>query len=241
MDLIKLGSIRLSNEAQIPGFDCDSSGDISFGDTVSGKELQWVKLKSGLLIADRCVCTNISWKELDEKGFVLGTPITIDNKTYWCRCLQVGAKEETLNEWDAALDETEEDNKLWHWKHVLFWGQETSACNTSYRAVRGWSSARYWYHYDATVRGVGVGFRPVLEALGSVTCFPDTLVGKKAKAYCPDGITIEGSLIDFSDYDIVLKTNSSVRANRSWVTKDGNNIIINRENITWLKEAEIEN
>lgn len=236
MEKIVMGSIYHAGTAQIPGFDCDGSADISFGDTVPGQELQWVKLQSGLLIADRCVCTNISWDQLNEKGFIFGVPITIDGKTYLCRSLCVGIKGNKPNEWDFALDEVGEDNAFWHWGNIYFWGQEISRYETSCREIRGSYSARGWSYGEATDQHMYVGFRPALEYLDSGPCSPDTLLGKKAKAYCSDGVTIEGYLVDFSDYDITLEANPLTSADCPRITKEGRNIIVSRENIIWLKE-----
>ena len=230
------GECQLNGIAQMPWFDYDGSADISFGDTVPGRELQWVKLKNGLLIADRCVCTSIFWEDLDKKGFALGTPITIDGEAYWCRCLQVGSEEGEPNEWDSALDEAGESNDLWHWDEAYFWGQETLKYGASSRAIRGWSSARNWNGDYATGRDMLVGFRPVLEYLGFKLCFLDSLLGKKAKVYCSDGVTIEGCLVGFSDYDVILETNSPIPAGYPWTTKEDNSIVINRRNISGLKE-----
>ena len=81
-----------------------------------------------------------------------------------------------------------------------------------------------------------VGFRPVLEYLGFKLCFLDSLLGKKAKVYCSDGVTIEGCLVGFSDYDVILETNSPIPAGYPWTTKEDNSIVINRRNISGLKE-----
>lgn len=233
-----MGSIYLAGTVHMPGFDCGGSADISFGDTVLDKELRWIKLKNELLVADRCVCTNISWEQLDEKGLVLGTLITINGETYWCRCLRVGAKEGEPNEWDSVLDEAGEDNDLWHWDNVYFWGQETPEYEASNRVVRGYYSARYWGDDGgAAYRGVYVGFRPALEYLGSEPYTPDTLLGKKARVYGLGGVTIEGCLVDFSDYDVILEANPSTYVNCPWITKEGRNIIVERKNIIWLKEG----
>ena len=237
MEIVNLGSIYLGGTVQTPGFDCGESESISLGDTAPGREIHWVKLQSGLLIADRCVCTGVSWKQLNEKSFVFGTPITIDGETYWCRCLKVGVKEDDPNEWDAALDEAGEDNTLWHWKNEYFWGQETSKYVASNRACRGCYSARFWNNYTASHRFVNVGFRPALESLGSVPCSPDTLMGKAIKAYFPGGATIEGLLVDFSDYDIVLRSSTQPFADFPRAMKDGCNLVVSRENIIWLKET----
>lgn len=235
MELIKLGSIRLSNEVQIPGFNCCDDVEISFGDTVPGQEIQWIKLQSGLLVADRCVCIGISWEQLNAKGFVFGAPITIDGEIYLCRSLRVGAKEDEPNEWDAALDEVGEGNELWHWKNRSFWGQETPEHVASH-VLRGCFSARDWDYFSEYYWHVPLGFRPALEYLGSVSGSPDTLVGKEIKAYCSNGVTIEGRLVEHSDYDAVLAASSPVPANCPWITKEGRNIIVDRRNIIWLKK-----
>lgn len=235
-EIIKLGTLYFDGMPQDVGTPY-SDGTISFGNTVPTREIQWVKMKNGSLIADRCVCIEISWEQLHEKGFVFGTPVTVDGETYLCRCLRVGTKEGELNEWDTVLDEAGENNDLWHWKNMYFWGQETSKYKESDRAVRGLVSARDWNNGTASVRNAYVGFRPALEPLGFESCPPNTLLGKKMKIYCTDWITIEGRLVDFSDYDIVLKPVSPMSANCPWSTKDGSNIIISRENIIRLKEG----
>ena len=235
-EIIKLGSIYFDDQPQEVGAPYNDE-QISLGDAAPGQEISWVRLQSGLLIADRCVCTDISWEQLDEKGLVFGAPVTINGITYLCRCLRVGSNEDEPNEWDTALNEAGEDDDLWHWEDAYFWGQEISKYDMSYRAVRGYFSARYWGDSTATDRDVGVGFRPALEYLGSEPCSPDTLLNKMARAYCQGGVTIEGCLVDFSNYDIVLKANSSVRTNRLWARKEGRNIIIRRENVVWLEEG----
>lgn len=98
MEVLKFGSVYNNRTVQSVGFVCKDSAGFSLGDTVPGKEISWVKLKNGLIIADRCVCTKIHWEQLHEKGFVFGVPVTIDNKTYLCRCLRAGKKEGKPNE-----------------------------------------------------------------------------------------------------------------------------------------------
>ena len=65
-EIIKLGSIYFGGEPQVPGEEF-IDGDLTFGDTVPGMELSWVKYKD-LLVADRCVCDYISWEQLNELG-----------------------------------------------------------------------------------------------------------------------------------------------------------------------------
>lgn len=57
--ITKLGSLYFGGQPQKPGV--AYNGELlSFGATVAGYEIQWIRLKSGLLVADRCVCTSIS-------------------------------------------------------------------------------------------------------------------------------------------------------------------------------------
>lgn len=234
-EIVKLGSLYLDGQPKKAGAFCITN-KIALGGTVLDYELQWVKLSNGLLIADRSVCVNVSWKQLNDAGLVFGTPVTIDGETYLCRCLKVGAEEGEPNEWDTALDEAGRDTSLWHWGDDFFWGQEVADHNELFRALRGYYAARGRGQYTVSYRDDYLGFRPALEHLDSGLCHPEMLLGKTAKVYCSDGISIEGCLVDFSDYDVVLKTSSLIPADSAWAAKDGYNIIISRGNITFMKE-----
>ena len=78
---------------------------------------------------------------------------------------------------DSTLNTTDENsthNALWHWAGVYSWCQETYSGNSSFRAYRGYYSARYWYYYDATRQIAHVGFRPVLEVLNTDPLISDS-------------------------------------------------------------------
>ena len=78
---------------------------------------------------------------------------------------------------DTNLNTTDHNsahNQLWHWVGVYSWCQETWAENASYRAIRGYNSARYWIYYGATYQYAGVGFRPVLEVLNTDPLISDS-------------------------------------------------------------------
>ena len=79
---------------------------------------------------------------------------------------------------DTNLNTTDHNsphNQLWHWAGVYSWCQETWAENASYRAVRGYYSARHWNNkYTATRSGPNVGFRPVLEILNTDPLISDS-------------------------------------------------------------------
>lgn len=78
---------------------------------------------------------------------------------------------------DTNLNTTDHNsahNQLWHWVGVYSWCQETWAENASYRAHRGYNSARRWDFSDATYQSASVGFRPVLEVLNTDPLISDS-------------------------------------------------------------------
>ena len=78
---------------------------------------------------------------------------------------------------DSNLNSTDfssTHNALWNWAGVYTWCQETYSSNTSFRASRGYYSARFWYYYNATYSYSYVGFRPVLEILNTDPLISDS-------------------------------------------------------------------
>ena len=78
---------------------------------------------------------------------------------------------------DTNLNTTDHNsahNQLWHWVGVYSWCQETWAENASYRANRGFNSARYWNYHYAALQNALVGFRPVLEVLNTDPLISDS-------------------------------------------------------------------
>ena len=168
------------------------------------KEIGWVAV-NGLLIADQCLLTNVSWDDLDVQGLVFGKEVTVQGLRFKIRLLKVGSKEDVPNEWDAALDAVGEDDTLWHWDHKFFWGQEPVSGSVSYRAHRGYYSARYRCFNSSGTRSVLVGFRPALEPLptdpSAIRHSQEALVIGRAGA-------VAGSLIDATAYDLVIQPNA---------------------------------
>lgn len=234
-EIIKLGTLYFDGRPQEAGAIYDS-GRITLGATISDKELQWVKV-NGLMIANRCICANVSWKQLDSQGLAFGTPVQIDGVTYLCRCLKVGAKEGDPNEWDTALGEAGEGNDIWHWSGQYFWGQEILEDRASDRAFRGYHSARFWYYNSASTRHASLGFRPALEPLGSEPCSPDTLIGKIIRLYGTRGAPLEGRLLDVDDYDFTLAPAAGAPTGCLWASKAGENLVVSRDSVLWIKEA----
>lgn len=203
-NIIKLGSLFLDGRPVETGMQYVPSQTIEVGEMTPSKEIGWVAV-NGLLIADQCLLTNVSWDDLDVQGLVFGKEVTVQGLRFKIRLLKVGSKEDVPNEWDAALDAVGEDDTLWHWDHKFFWGQEPVSGSVSHRAIRGYTSARHWGWSDSSSRHALVGFRPALEPLptdpSAIRHSQEALVIGRAGA-------VAGSLIDATAYDLVIQPNA---------------------------------
>lgn len=203
-NIIKLGSLFLDGRPVETGMQYVPSQTIEVGEMTPSKEIGWVAV-NGLLIADQCLLTNVSWDDLDVQGLVFGKEVTVQGLRFKIRLLKVGSKEDVPNEWDAALDAVGEDDTLWHWDHKFFWGQEPVSGSVSHRAIRGYTSARHWRWNDSSSRNAFLGFRPALEPLptdpSAIRHSQEALVIGRAGA-------VAGSLIDATAYDLVIQPNA---------------------------------
>ena len=203
-NIIKLGSLFLDGRPVETGMQYVPSQTIEVGEMTPSKEIGWVAV-NGLLIADQCLLTNVSWDDLDVQGLVFGKEVTVQGLRFKIRLLKVGSKEDVPNEWDAALDAVGEDDTLWHWDHKFFWGQEPVSGSVSHRAIRGYTSARRWAWHPASTRHAFLGFRPALEPLptdpSAIRHSQEALVIGRAGA-------VAGSLIDATAYDLVIQPNA---------------------------------
>lgn len=203
-NIIKLGSLFLDGRPVETGMQYVPSQTIEVGEMTPSKEIGWVAV-NGLLIADQCLLTNVSWDDLDVQGLVFGKEVTVQGLRFKIRLLKVGSKEDVPNEWDAALDAVGEDDTLWHWDHKFFWGQEPVSGSVSHRAIRGYTSARHWGWSDSSYRYATLGFRPALEPLptdpSAIRHSQEALVIGRAGA-------VAGSLIDATAYDLVIQPNA---------------------------------
>ena len=85
-------------------------------------------------------------------------------------------------------------------------GQDTSSAAESFRAYRGYNSARFWYYTSSSFRNVYLGFRPVLEVLNPGTLGSD---GLKVVTLDLGGGTLGNSS---EDIQIIVKTGSEFTA-----------------------------
>jgi len=93
-----------------------------------------------------------------------------------------------------------------NWNGIYSWGQDTTRYNSSFRAVRGFISARLWGIDNAASSDPNVVFRPVLEVLNSDTLGSD---GMKVVTLDLNGGKLGGSS---EDIQIIVKNGSTFTA-----------------------------
>ena len=185
------------------------------------------KYAHSLFVADYVVTNDVSWDTLNTANLIFGKDYASGGVDYTLRAPSVGSNFTGLgnsergvpqsNEWDTMLNKN--SGYIQNWNKIYLWGQDTVSGNASYRARRGYSSARYWYSNNATHSYPFVGFRPVLEVRNPNTLGAD---GLKAVTLALGGGTLGGS----SDaIHIIVKTGSKFTAPASdgLTRPDGNN------------------
>ena len=170
------------------------------------------KYAHSLFVADYAVTHTVSWDDLNTKGLIFGKDYAAGGVDYTLRAPSVGSNSTgsgdsqrgvpQSNEWDTMLNKN--SGYIQNWNAMYSWGQD--AYSTSYRAVRGYYSARYWYDHTATYSGSDVGFRPVLEVLNADTLGPD---GLKVVTLDLGGGTLGNSS---EDIQIIVKNGESFTA-----------------------------
>ena len=172
------------------------------------------KYAHSLFVADYVVTNDVSWDTLNTANLIFGKDYASGGVGYTLRAPSCGSGftgsgnsergTPQSNEWDAVLNKN--SGYIQNWNKIYLWGQDTVSGNASYRARRGYSSARYWYSNSATHSYAFCGFRPVLEVLN-----PDTLGSGGLKAVTLDlgGGTLGNSS---KDIQIIVKTGSEFTA-----------------------------
>ena len=172
------------------------------------------KYPHSLFVADYAVTHTVSWNGLNDEGLIFGKNYASGGVDYTLRAPSVGSNATgsgdsqrgvpQSNEWDTMLNKN--SGYIKNWNGIYSWGQDTTRYNSSFRAVRGFISARLWGIDNAASSDPNVVFRPVLEILN-----PDTLGSGGLKAVTLDlnGGTLGGS----SDaIQIIVKNGSEFTA-----------------------------
>ena len=141
------------------------------------------KYAHSLFVADYVVTNDVSWDTLNTANLIFGKDYASGGVGYTLRAPSCGSGftgsgnsergTPQSNEWDAVLNKN--SGYIQNWNKIYLWGQDTVSGNASYRARRGYSSARYWYSNSATHSYAFCGFRPVLEVPNPGTLGADGL------------------------------------------------------------------
>ena len=141
------------------------------------------KYPHSLFVADYAVTHAVSWNGLNDEGLIFGKNYASGGVDYTLRAPSVGSDATGLgdsdpgvpqsNEWDTMLNKSR--GYIQNWNEMYSWGQDTVSFDASFRAVRGYYSARYWHYINASRSYPDVGFRPVLEVLNPGTMGSDRL------------------------------------------------------------------
>ena len=172
------------------------------------------KYPHSLFVADYAVTHTISWGGLNDEGLIFGKNYASGGVDYTLRAPSVGSNSTgsgdsqrgvpQSNEWDTMLNKN--SGYIQNWNKMYSWGQDTSSAAESFRAYRGYNSARFWYYTSSSFRNVYLGFRPVLEVLN-----PGTLGSDGLKVVTLD---LGGGKLGNSseDIQIIVKTGSTFTA-----------------------------
>ena len=172
------------------------------------------KYAHSLFVADYAVTHTVSWNDLNTKSLIFGKDYASGGVDYTLRAPSVGSNSTgsgesqhdtpSNNEWDRILDKN--SGYIQNWNKMYSWGQDTSSAAESFRAYRGYNSARFWYYTSSSFRNVYLGFRPVLEVLN-----PGTLGSDGLKVVTLD---LGGGKLGNSseDIQIIVKTGSEFTA-----------------------------
>ena len=172
------------------------------------------KYPHSLFVADYAVTHTISWGGLNDEGLIFGKNYASGGVDYTLRAPSVGSNYTgsgnsqrgvpQSNEWDTMLNK--DSGYIQNWNEMYSWGQDTSSAAESFRAYRGYNSARFWYYTSSSFRNVYLGFRPVLEVLN-----PGTLGSDGLKVVTLD---LGGGKLGNSseDIQIIVKTGSEFTA-----------------------------
>ena len=172
------------------------------------------KYAHSLFVADYDVTHKVNWNNLDTASLIFGKNYASGGVDYTLRAPSVGSNYTgsgnsergvpQSNEWDTMLNK--DSGYIQNWNGMYSWGQDAFSGGASYRAVRGYSSARSWLSLNAAISTPIVGFRPVLEVLNADTLGPD---GLKVVTLDLGGGTLGGS----SDaIQIIVKNGSEFTA-----------------------------
>ena len=113
---------------------------------------QQKKYPHSLFVADYAVTHTVSWDDLNTKSLIFGKNYASGGVDYTLRAPSVGSNYTgsgdsqrgvpQSNKWDTMLNKN--SGYIQSWNKMYSWGQDTSSAAASFRAYRGYNSARFW-------------------------------------------------------------------------------------------------
>ena len=110
------------------------------------------KYPHSLFVADYAVTNDVSWNALNTADLIFsknyasgGVDYTLRTPSAGSGCTGLADSQRGVpqsNEWDTMLNKN--SGYIQNWNKMYSWGQDTSSAAESYRAIRGYYSARYW-------------------------------------------------------------------------------------------------
>lgn len=221
MEIKKFGAMFLDGLRVGPGVTYDrylsgsSCPKITFG-SVPNEDccIRWIKV-GNLWVSTEVFCTNISYQELLQSGFIEGKPVRIGGRQYLCRSLDLTPETKAGcgmndNEWTDILYETGDCGNIWPVARGGFWGKGCTPDGLQYIAQPSYWDMEILLTAKSDYRNPEIGFRPVLEPMDFI--LDESLLGRQIAVYykTSHGVAaIGGRLRAYTDYELVLDGDDS--------------------------------
>ena len=121
------GTLYIDNKSQESwsAAEYNNEQSISIGDTISGKEIQWVE-HNGIFVACNPILVFVSYQDLERHGFVNGKHISIDGIRYHVSLPQIGKSQFLFQSspWRKFIKEIKQPGKSYFINHPYMknWG-----------------------------------------------------------------------------------------------------------------------
>lgn len=240
MDIVRMGELRVCGKPIVLG-EQYTGGPITIEDTPPIGGMEFFELNKSFFVSTQVWLPQVSWWNLERSGLNLGIFVKIGGRHYICRMPYVGDLNGDPNEWDDLLTElNKQELELVNQQGFSFWGKDAAKAgaknNWNNRIIRGGYAAAGRGERPVNFANHRLGFRPVLMRLPPEPEL-SSIQGHNVSIFGPCGTSVAGQLICTSDYDIVLRPITAVPGAWSeWSRKDGNEVIIERGNVKYVKE-----
>ena len=188
---------------QEPCSSFDNQVQILDSSSPTGTLITWANV-NGLWISLDVYCRSVTWESLRKMGYIYGTPVHVDGRSYLCRSLRVALD----GELGAVIKEIDQSSVKEQWSNEVFFGQEfipgAGYFHEDRCSIAGGYSRTMVRATSIEENNLSIGFRPVLEPYDPNQKVTQDMVGCLLKVYC-GSVVLTGILREYTDYDLVLK------------------------------------